>query len=289
MYARAALALAGLPPDPARESPSGEPAGMNDNEPRPSAGKIAVKPGRRSEREMRAASRLQQIGKLIGVRYGGPCNDNDAAVYYEAALPCLVEIAAERGRLDRLDTTGWLRWCAPSLVPNAGHDPDRLRRIDPAALRRVRAAERLAVNGWRRHLASDRAAYPYVRGSRGLGRFLRVRAAEIRAGNIRFLSPIDRTAEQLADERRDRDAAYRRMKRDREGVQARTSSAQALQLWTVLGIGRRTFYKLRKGGALPDLPVIPRGADPAPYLAAFASAYQTGRQEPTQNVPRLAA
>ncbi|GJD44010.1 hypothetical protein AFCDBAGC_1872 [Methylobacterium cerastii] len=262
---------------------------MNDNDPKQAAqGAGAQKVGHRSEREKRAASLLVQIGKLIGLRYGGPCNDDDAESYYNAALPYLVEIAAERRRLDRLDTTWWLRWCTPVLVPIALPDPDWLRQIQPEALRKVRASEQSAISDWRRHAASRFSDEMFGHSSRALSKLLCLRADEMRAADIRFLSPIDRAADELAAERRARDAAYRKAKRDQEGVRPRSSSMEALKPWTVIGIGRRTFYKLLKAGDLPALPDVPRGADPAPHLAAFAAAFRS-RQEAPPDVLKIAA
>ena len=262
---------------------------MNDNDPKQAAqGMGAKKIGRRSEREKRAASLLVQIGKLIGFRYGGPCNDGDAEIYYGAALPYLVEIAAERRRLDRLDTTRWLRWCARDAIPVVEPDPYWCRAIEPKTLRRIRAAERLAVREWRRHAASRFSDEMFGHSSHALSKLLCLRADEMREADIRFLSPIDRTAGQLVVERRARDAAYRKAKRDQEGVRARSSSMEALKPWIAIGVGRRTFYKLLKAGDLPALPDVPRGADPAPHLAAFAAAFRS-RQEAPPDVLRMAA
>ncbi|WP_336491647.1 hypothetical protein [Methylobacterium nigriterrae] len=248
----------------------------------------------------RSATLLPQIGKLIGARYGGPCDDDDAEVYFDAALPYLIDLAGANGRIlglatedsselglcekgERLyrgfrqftpRTIEWLRWCTPNLVPING---DEVRSIVPDALVWVHKRERKVLDQWREHHESRFAHEPFGPSGKELGRTLRMTAAEMRAGDIRFVTPIDRTADELRAERRVRDASYQRAKRDAANAKAQSSSVEALKLWEVIDLKRRKFYKLKAAGELPALPAIPRGADPAPYLAAFAAVYRSTR------------
>src|SRR4051812_44298947 len=70
----------------------------NDNHPANHRGRYTRGGYRWTKSFNRSATLLPQIGKLIGVRYGGPCDDDEAVVYYEAALPYLIDLAGAGGR-----------------------------------------------------------------------------------------------------------------------------------------------------------------------------------------------
>lgn len=273
---------------------------MNDNLPNDRR-LISFKAGKEWNKSVnRSATLLPQIGKLIGVRYGGPCTDDDAVVYYEAALPYLIDLAAASGRtLDPSTgsliapdlgegeerfyrklrgstprTVEWLRFCTPGLVPI---NDNTYRSIQSSALAWVHDRELEVLEEWHDHRGSRFADLPFGPDGRSLGKALSLHAHEMRAGSIKFLSPIDRTADELKAERRAADAHYRRARRDQAKTKPQSSSVEALRLWEAIDVGRRKFYKLRAAGELPALPEIPRGADPAPYIAAFALVYRTTR------------
>lgn len=211
---------------------------------------------------------LPQIGKLIGVRYGGPCTDDQAEHYYDLALPYLIDRAIAKRDTLSPNTSSWLRWCAPGILNDNGTEW-------------VRQREAETVEAWFEHDRVTHGEVPFPPDGRKLSVLLQLTAEEMRAGDIRFLSPVDRTADELKQDRLVRDAARQQAKRDGAGVRPHSSSVEALQLWTAIGIGRRRFYTLKAAGELPPLPLIPRGEDPAPYVEAFVKVFRENHRPAT--------
>lgn len=200
---------------------------------------------------------LAQVGKLIRIRYGGPCNDDDAEIYYEAALPYLIDRAALRDetvdptlldfwvpgiptitalRSSTPYTTRWARWCTPVLAERCTREWFHER-------------EEAALQAWRSHQVSGWPVAQVGPDGAALGRALRIRADEMRAGDLRLVTPFDRTREELAAERREADRIRKKAARAASGATPREESKAQTRPWAAAGMSRAAWYRRQKPAA----------------------------------------
>ncbi|MGH1591014.1 hypothetical protein ACRBEV_24925 [Methylobacterium phyllosphaerae] len=222
-------------------------------------------------------SRLNAIGRTIWDRYGGPCTDDDAIVYYEEALPFLIELAVIEERPHQVASITWASRNAPSLILGQ----DRLADDEDRAWFREQETRALNERFDYARCHQGRANLP---NGRELGKGLAVRAAEMRTGQIRGVTPIDRTPEQLADDRRAADLMRKQSTR-----KPQESSPTRLKVWERVDIGQTKYKALKRAGRLPAWPTIPRGADPEPYVVAWVALYRAMHETVTAEPPIVLA
>jgi hypothetical protein len=76
-----------------------------------------------------------------------------------------------------------------------------------------------------------------------LGKALRLTNAERVMLNIRTIQPVDRTAAQLKQDRKEREAERKRLCRSKAGAKPRAQSTERSRPWLSLGISRATYFR----------------------------------------------
>jgi hypothetical protein len=83
-----------------------------------------------------------------------------------------------------------------------------------------------------------------------LGRALNLKnETRLRLG-IRTIRPVDRTAAQLAQDAKERQARRERERRLKDGATPRAASIEQTKPWEALGFSRRTYFRRRKNGTV---------------------------------------
>jgi hypothetical protein len=176
-----------------------------------------LKGKRRSKTKARFANlRLASIERLIKGRHGGPCDTDDVEIYFEAAIPYLIDQANYYGR--PISSLTWAQQWTPALVEDRGRS-------------------------WFDEVEAEAAMNPTYLSSDRLAKLLQVTSDEVRRYGLRTFGSVDRPKKQRKQDRKAKDREYQRQKRLEAGATPRDQSLTTQKPWEVEGISRATWYR----------------------------------------------
>lgn len=172
--------------------------------------------------KLRPRVALTEIAALIQSRHGGPCDTDDGAIYFQAAIPFLISAAGSLEAEERRDRLfSWAKVLTPRLT-------------EAEAIACIEAAEARNERGKLFWTAQD------------LGDLLRLTVAEREALEITSARPCGMSGKQFAAYQRKRKTMREKARRAANGAKPREQSDACLIPWKALGVSRRTYYRRLK-------------------------------------------
>ncbi|CAO4154082.1 hypothetical protein GPNCGGLF_LOCUS4311 [Methylorubrum aminovorans] len=188
-----------------------------------------------------ARGRVGVLTNILKHRHGGPCDTDDAGVWFGIALPFLVEASTIASRDPHKDALGWAKRHVPIYVADAGM-PEIIRQIDAAIAERGKVAQ-----------TSTGAWVDWLPGMDAIVSAIRLTWEEVTALKLRGYGQINPPD---ASTRREHNRKRMRATRLARGVTPQSSRTKTKDDATdaeCIGRDARTLRRWQKDGRMPEM------------------------------------